>query len=497
MKRIMGMACIVLVAFFASTYPVFAQMDSSTLASPSSPDIERRVERLRLFAKIFELIDKMYLYDVDLEKCQYDILKALTGGSLRHDDAQAPDTAKEEFVCLDRFSRFLTPNELEQQTTSMRGSFAGIGVRIKTRQEGNKSVIEVISLFEGGPAAQAGMQKGDIILRARESDEVTFTELKDAAHAVERIRGVTGSSIVIVIKRGGEEITLPGIVRKTLDVPSAHFLSLPDNVGYVRISSFTEHTGDELEEALATFSRAKQPRVIIDVRENPGGLLASTLESLFLFSGDADDILVTERGKQAEQIFSIGSLMQCEAETGKMTSCFVYPATGEYKQPGRFANYQIVVLVDGHSASAAELFAGVLKNWGSQYGNFVVVGETTFGKGVVQTQVAISHAAGKPPVALTLTTSEYFVGNAQASVHGVGVTPNFVVEDSRTKVRELESAAMAEVLVEQSASRHKETLTRDDAQFVAALRIWGLDQTSEMREFLGGQHVNEYGDVTK
>ena len=423
-----------------------------------------------LFKRVFALIEKDYLYDVDLEKCQYDILKALSGRSLSSDSLQARNTEKDEFVCLDKFSGFKTPDETRASLQHYSGAYSGIGIYITEKDD----AARVLYMFKKSPAKEAGMLVGDTLLRVREIGSDMFTDI-NARNAVNLLIGKTGSEIVIVVERNGKEVTLPSIKRALIELQSVYSLTLPGEIGYIQVRSWNDRTGVEMEAALAPFEGEESPRVIIDVRNNPGGRLWSVLEALFYFDKNPNTIVFTERFKKGEDVRTIGYLAAncANPETGELHPCFISPKTGQFKTPGRFAHYRVIVLTNNASASASEVFAGTIKDWGSVRQNFIVLGEKTYGKGVVQLVTRLGESKYSP--SLTLTNSEYFVGNSKNAVHGVGVIPNIAVSDLRNKP--------------------DDTATTSDTQFRAALYVWDALKIAGMTEFLSRKHFDERGDI--
>lgn len=378
----------------------------------------------------------------------------------------------------------MTSEETKAMDIWQRGSFAGIGIHIgeTIKSDSTKTGVLVRHIFKGGPAASSGIQVGDMLLRVREGAGDTFVDIQDVKHAVQLLTGTPGSEVVVVVLRNGMEIALPSIIRAVVKLPSVYSFVVPSGIGYVQIRTWGEQTADELEAALAKFEKEASPRVIIDVRNNSGGLMWSVLEALFYFNKQQNSIVLSERFKNGEKVFTIDHLAtKCEdPETNALMPCFVSTETDEFKTPGRFARYRITVLVNDASASASEIFAGTMKDWGSRYKNFIVLGDKTFGKGVVQKVIPLTQADDGPM--FRLTVSEYFVGNAKVPVHGIGVLPNFVVEDSREVFRDTET-------------KLPDTATHNDLQFQAALRMWGALDDPLVKEFLSRKHFDEFGDI--
>ncbi len=191
------------------------------------------------------------------------------------------------------------------------------------------------------------------------------------------------------------------------------------NIGYISVSGFTHTTADEFEDAVARFGSIR--RLVVDVRANHGGVTDGVLEMLYYFSANPDDTLLTERYRGRTETATIRSLV----------GSFVYPATREKKIPGRFRDYTVAIITDGETASAAEIFAGTMRDWGERDGRFFTVGRTTYGKGVAQMLSKLPDGGG-----LKLTVSEFFVGNSRVRVHGAGIPPTHPVADTRRSSRD-------------------------------------------------------------
>lgn len=366
----------------------------------------------KVVGEVFRLLETEYLYKVDLTQCRYDILKSLSRESLPAPDPDEKNSLpvkKTEFICLDEHSYALTPEEYRVQQEEMSGHFSGIGARVGPGENGGVTVVEPL---DGSPALKSGMKAGDIIVKVRQENE---SEAKlvgdDIKKAVEMLRGEKGTKVFVTVERGVALIDLV-ITRDDVKTSTVTYKDLSNNIGYIALSVFNAESADDLEAALRTFRKfGPNPKVVIDVRENPGGFLGSVLEMLYYFSDKPDDIMLTTKFKRNEEVKTIKNTF----------GAFIDPATKQLKSPGEFKDYRIVILANQRSYSAAEIFAGTMKDWG-----FTVVGSVTYGKGVGQTVFPLSDGS-----ALTLTTFEYLVGNLKTSVNKKGVSPIFEAEDSR------------------------------------------------------------------
>ncbi|MBI2098829.1 PDZ domain-containing protein [Candidatus Uhrbacteria bacterium] len=354
-------------------------------------------------SEIFNLIENAYLYPVNLTECRDYLLKNLSAEDYR----PLKEKGSGSPCLLDAYSGYLTADEARIMDEQKSSHFGGVGVAVEFNKEAGE--ITVIGVFENGPADKAGLKIGDVIFKARDENEKESSAVKDSYDAVKRIRGAVGTKIFITVKRNGSEIDLPAMVREDIKVATIEKKVFPGNIFYVRIKTFGPESADDLEDALRLAGRIKdRPRVILDLRDNPGGLLGSAEEMLFYFSANKNDIMVTLKEKRSENVVTVGN----------SEGNFVEPKTKKVKKPGEFKDYKIVILINGRSASASELFTGTMQDWGS-----MVIGEKSFGKGVGQ---GIFELADKS--ALRLTTFEFLVGNGKKSVNKIGIAPDLEVE---------------------------------------------------------------------
>ncbi len=283
---------------------------------------------------------------------------------------------------LDEHSTFLSPEAYREMMLDTQGHFGGLGIVITSRQ----GFVTVVSVMDGTPAAGASLRTGDQIVEI--GDESTMN--MDLTAAVSRLRGNPGTDVTIQVERNGwvdpKTFTL---TRAEIRVRGVTSENLGDGVGYVRIRNFQEDTYDSVARAVGNLKDAGAVRgLVIDLRQNPGGLLDQAVDVSNLFVKDG--VLVVTEGE--------GQRMRQE-----------YKADGE----APFADLPIVVLIDGGSASAAEIVAGALKNTNRA----LVVGTTSFGKGTVQVMYDVADGALKLTVAQYLTPGDL-------SIQGVGVSPD-------------------------------------------------------------------------
>jgi carboxyl-terminal processing protease len=289
---------------------------------------------------------------------------------------------------LDSHSAFLNAREYDEIRASTAGVYPGVGIEVAAEQAG----IKVLKPIEGSPAERAGIQAGDFILSI--DGRTVGSDLQDA---IARMRGRNGSLVHLSVLRSGTPQPIDFTLRRAdVEVHSVARAELEPGYGYVRISHFSETTADDLDRAVLALQRDNAPGLkglVLDLRNNPGGVLEAAVDvsDAFLDSG----IIVTADGRTPDSRFRM------DATPGDL-----------------LAGAPLVVLVNGGSASAAEIVAGALKD----HHRAVLIGQTTYGKGSVQTVMPLSHGR-----ALKLTTSRYFTPSGE-SIQDKGIKPDVVVE---------------------------------------------------------------------
>lgn len=289
---------------------------------------------------------------------------------------------------LDSYSAFLTPDQLQDVYGQIEGNFVGLGVELKA-QDGLLTIVRVIS---GSPAEQAGLRSGEQIVTV-DGQEVRSLSADEAANL---LQGAEGSTVVLTVSRPGERPRDVSAVRRRVEVPSIDLATMLDRdagIAYLRLTCFQKTTCHDLDRALWKLHAEGMRRLIIDLRGNPGGLLTTSVEAAdrFLDRG----IIVSTRGRSTQEDFT-----------------YVAHAEGTWRVP-------LVVLIDGNSASAAEIFAGAI----ADHQRGLVVGQRSYGKGSVQGIFAIeSISAG-----LRLTTAKFYSPKGR-SYSNQGVHPHQVVQ---------------------------------------------------------------------
>jgi carboxyl-terminal processing protease len=306
------------------------------------------------------------------------------------DDHQLMQNAIRGMVeALDDHSTFLSPDEFEDMKVSTSGAYAGIGVEVVPGKDG----VSVVHRMPGSPAERAGIQTGDIIVRI----DGVAVDPADLDTAIARMRGAEGTPIRLAVRRAGSPSLLEFVVERAhVQLQSVAAEMLTPEYGYLRITSFTDTTATELEQAVSRLQRARAQKLkgfVIDLRNNPGGVLdtAAQVADDFLDHGT----IVSAEGRTAEARFRI------EAKPGDITD-----------------GARLVLLVNGGSASASEILAAALHD----NGRATLIGRRTYGKGSVQTIMPLSGGQ-----ALKITTSRYFTP-AGISINGVGIVPDVVLD---------------------------------------------------------------------
>lgn len=352
---------LVLIMGFANNNSCFAkELNGNTIKS------------LRLFSKVYTLIKNNYIKKENSKKLIFGAIEGMVS-------------------TLDPHTYFLTPSEFRQMKAETSGEFVGIGVKISIR---NHYVI-VVSPIDGSPAAKAGIKAGDIIEKINNISTYNMNIMR----AVGLLHGKVGTSVNLLIERKGfKKPKVFKLTRENILLKSVKYMILPHHIGYIRISSFQEHTNSQLLKALKIISLREHgiKGLIIDLRNNPGGLLNQAVKvcSDFIKSG----VIVYTKGRIKSQDVKY----------------FVLRKGAAFKFP-------MVVLVNSGTASAAEITAGSLQ----AHKRAIVVGTKTFGKGSVQTIYTLPEDAG-----IGLTTAFYFLPNG-VSVQDTGVIPNFIVHSSK------------------------------------------------------------------
>ncbi len=292
----------------------------------------------------------------------------------------------------DPYTFYYTTEEMEAEEESNEGVFHGIGILVQISQNGE---VEIARVYADSPAQEAGLSAGDVIL-AVDGENITDDSAKALDDVVEKIRGEDATDVVITVRRDSEILDFTA-TRGTVNGSNIDASILDNNIGYVSIAQFSGDDVTGFQSALESFKSANVAGVIVDLRSNPGGLL--------------DDVLAI-----ADMVLPEGLITYVEDREGNRT---------EYSADAEYWDIPMVVLVNGMSASASELFTGAFQD----DARGTVVGTQTFGKGIVQTIVTFAEdGAG-----MQYTTESYFTPNGR-SIHKTGIEPDVVVELSEDSV---------------------------------------------------------------
>ena len=357
---------IVMVMVMQMTSPISIKSsgENSTQAAANADWSGQVEEKL---SEIDWYIDHYYIFDVDRDKLADGLLAGYVSG------------------LEDPYSVYYTPEKYTDILESANGEYYGIGVLVTEDKDGT---IQIVNVFSNSPAKEAGILKGDIIAGV---DNLDITGM-DLNQVVGYIKGKEGTSVELQIQRDGEADLLNIMVeRRQVSVDTVEYRMLEDGIGYIQLVQFDDVSLDQMTAAIEDLKSQGMEKLILDLRDNPGGLLTSVVDIADLFLPEAN-------------------IFYMEDKSGSRTD---YNATDDQLFDG-----ELVVLVNENSASASEVLAGTLKD----NGRAQLVGVTTFGKGIVQTFYSLSDGSG-----VKLTTAHYFTPNG-TDIHGVGVTPNVEAE---------------------------------------------------------------------
>ncbi|MEE3433352.1 MAG: S41 family peptidase [Lachnospiraceae bacterium] len=323
------------------------------------------VEKVNLLS---DVIDQYYYKDITDEEKMEGIYKGLMSST------------------NDKYTDYYSPKEFKDLMVTMEGDYGGIGATLS--QDKVTKEVSVVEVYEGSPAARAGLERGDIVISV-DGHLGTDESLDDF---VQRIRGEEGTSIEMVYKRGDQEKTIE-ITREEVIVPSVSHRMLDDKIGYIRISSFVNGTQKDFEDALADLQSQGMQGIVFDMRDNGGGMVDSVVAIL-------DDILPA------------GTVVYTMDKSGKRED---YTSDDAKK-----IDIPVTVLVNENTASAAEIFTGAIRDF--NYGT--IIGTNTFGKGIVQSTVPLSDGS-----AVKITVATYYTPSGEC-IHEKGIKPDIELEFS-------------------------------------------------------------------
>ena len=347
----------------------FLILNINNLYSQSSHDLYKKID---LFSEVLETIKKSYIDDIN----QAEIMDAAINGVLQS---------------LDPYSAYMSPELFKSMQTDTKGEFGGLGIEISMEA----GVVKVISPIDDTPAALAGIKAGDYIVRINDEQ----VQGKSLMEAVKLMRGPVGSKIKLTVRRKNKRKALEfSIKRAVIEVKSVEtkLLGNKKKTAYIRLKSFNENSDKQMFEKIIEFEKKHKPNgYILDLRNNPGGLLNQAISITDFFLDDGE--IVSTKGKEI-------------SETRRF---FAKKGDGINGKP-------IIVLINNGSASASEIFAGALKD----HKRAIILGESTYGKGSVQSIIPLRNGGG-----MRLTISKYYLPSGK-SISEVGVKPDIFIEET-------------------------------------------------------------------
>lgn len=328
--------------------------------------------KLKIFGDVLSIIQSSYVEEVNMDN----LVKGAINGMVQ---------------TLDPHSSYLTPDMLKQVEVETKGVFGGLGIEIGVKD----GLLTIIAPIEDTPAARAGLQAGDKIVRI----ESESTKNMNVMDAVKRLRGEPGTKVTITVLR--ESVPEPKtytLTRELIKIKSVKSKPMEDGIGYIRLTQFQQDSHQEVDRALQEFLKAKGglKGLILDLRNNPGGLLDQAV-------------------KVADEFVESGLIVYTDGRVEAQKTKYAAHKEGTY------TGFPIVVLVNAGSASASEIVAGALQD----HGRAIIIGQRTFGKASVQTILPMEDGS-----ALRLTTARYYTPNGR-SIQARGIEPDIVVGDGR------------------------------------------------------------------
>ena len=328
-----------------------------------------------MFSEVLDKINKEYVEDIN----QSEVMDAAINGVLQS---------------LDPYSAYMSPESFENMQTETSGEFGGLGIEVSMEA----GVVKVISPIDGSPADEVGVKAGDYIVKINEHQ----VQGKTLTEAVDLMRGPVGSDIEITVRRkGAKKAIVFKITREIIKIQSVKSKKINDNIGYIRLTAFNENSSTQIKKKINEFTKDKKIKgYILDLRNNPGGLLSQAIKisDFFLTNGE---IVSTKSRKESEN-------RRWFANKGDIINGKV-----------------LIVLINYGSASASEIVAGALKD----NKRAILLGENTYGKGSVQSIIHLKNNG-----AIRLTISKYYLPSGK-SISEVGITPDIEVAESDDEFR--------------------------------------------------------------
>ena len=370
---IKGLFCGILLVLICAAGTLFytrwkiAKIQSENTAGVTSEKLDLDLSQVkRKTGEIEALINAYYLDEIDAQQIEDTLYTGMVAG------------------LDDPYSVYYSQEQLESMEEATSGEYSGIGATLS--QDPDTKEISVVSCFEGTPAEEAGLLPGDVIT-GWNGNPVSDMELSEL---VSKIKTDPDEHLTLSIERDGEELEVE-LTRRAVEVPTVEYEMLGDQIGYIRLLEFDEVTAQQFEEAMSDLESQGMEKLIIDVRNNPGGVLQTVCDML-------------------DQFLPEGLIVYTEDKNGKRTE-YTSDEEHQFTKP-------LAVLVNGNSASASEIFAGAIQD----YGIGTIVGTTTFGKGIVQKIFYLSDGTG-----LKLTMAKYYTPKGH-DIHKKGIQPDVEVK---------------------------------------------------------------------
>lgn len=357
--------------------------DSRATASEMTLNVDRISQKIEL---IQEIINENYLFEEDPEMVESGIFMGMMAGL---GDPYSTYYTKEDFQDL--------------MENSIEGEYCGIGALIS--QNRSTMLMEVLRVFEGAPSEKAGMLPGDIIT-AVDGEDVSGMELDLVVSNY--LKGEEGTEVIVTVYRQSTEEYLDLVMtRENIETPTVEHEMLEDGVGYVLVTQFEGVTADQFCAAVEDLESQGMEKLIIDLRNNPGGLLDQAVEMAAYLLPEGTIVRTEYKNGEGDEYFSRDGKLQASSTAGTKLSQYPMEDSHELDIP-------IVILVNGNSASAAEVFAGAMRD----FDRAELVGTTTFGKGIVQSVIPFTDGD-----AIKITTAHYFTPSGY-DLHGKGLEPD-------------------------------------------------------------------------
>ena len=344
----------------------------SNYSFSSENDIYKKID---LFGEVLEKINKEYVDEID----QSESMDSAINGLLQS---------------LDPYSAYMSPKIFNEMQTETSGEFGGLGIEVSMES----GVVKVISPIDDTPASKAGIKAGDYIVKIKD----TQVQGKTLSEAVDLMRGPVGSSIELTVRRRGVKKALTfNIIREVIEIQSVKTDLLENNIGYIRLTSFNENSGEQIEDKIKDLEKKQNIKAyILDLRNNPGGLLSQAIRISDFFL-DNGEIVSTKSRKASEN-------RKWFAKKGDLTN-----------------GKTLLVLINYGSASASEIVAGALKD----HKRAIILGENSYGKGSVQSIIPLKNEG-----AIRLTVAKYYLPSGK-SISEVGVSPDIEVNEEGDEFR--------------------------------------------------------------